>query len=221
MLRLVLALTGLSLLVGCAGPSATSASATAAWATPAAGGWVFQPTALDEDEDGEEDEGSKVAAGGGVLWGIAMYIPNRVFDVLDIVRARVRLGPGVAIGVRATEYADLFAGTYATVYAGLPGPRNRKIPRLPVGVESKTGLEASVADLTVEGPIGPDYGPGRVRRQRAAPAGGRGRGHRAGGDPGPGVGVRDGRHQGRRLLRPPEDSPWRRCWLLGRSSTWH
>lgn len=94
----------------------------------------------------------------GIGWTVLMYVPNRVLDALDIVRARVRLGPGFAFGARATEYADVFVGTYASVYIGLPGPRGRRFPRLPVGLESKTGAELSLADVTVEAGLGPDYG---------------------------------------------------------------
>ncbi len=122
-------------------------SATAAW-SPWAPGTRGQGPVDDEADDG----------GGGVLHSLLFYIPNRLLDVFDIVRARVRLGPGVAVGARVTELADVYIGTYASVYVGLPGPRGRRMPRLPVGFESKSGVEASVADVTAEGGIGPDYG---------------------------------------------------------------
>lgn len=80
---------------------------------------------------------------------LLLYLPNRVFDVFDIVRARVRLGPGIAIGFRVTKLTDLFLGSYASVYLGLPGPRQEpQLPRL-AGLESRSGLAASVADATV------------------------------------------------------------------------
>ncbi len=88
---------------------------------------------------------------------LVCYVPNRVLDALDLVRARVRVGPGLAAGVRATEAADAFAGSYLSVYAGLPGPRGRKTPRLPVGLESRTGVEASVLDASTGVGMGPDY----------------------------------------------------------------
>jgi hypothetical protein len=80
---------------------------------------------------------------------LLLYIPNRIFDVLDIVRARVRLGPGIAVGVRATKWTDIFLGSYASACVGLPGPR--RTPRIPWpgGIESRSGLAASVADGTV------------------------------------------------------------------------
>ncbi|MBU0677948.1 MAG: hypothetical protein KJ626_07500 [Verrucomicrobia bacterium] len=92
-----------------------------------------------------------------VLHRVLMYIPNRVLDIFDMVRLRVRVGPGLAAGVRATEFADVYAGSYASVYVGLPGPRSRKIPRLPVGLESFNGLEVSAAQLATGAGMGPDY----------------------------------------------------------------
>jgi len=96
-------------------------------------------------------------AGPSLLHRIALYVPNRVLDVLDLVRLRARVGLGTALGVRATEAADVFVGSYAAVYAGLPGPRGRRIPRLPVGLESLSGVEVSAADLSSGFGAGPDY----------------------------------------------------------------
>ena len=93
----------------------------------------------------------------GIGHTLLMYIPNRLLDLLDIVRLRLRVGPGFGLGVRLTEFADVYLGAYASVWAGLPGARNRKTPRLPVGVESKSGVEVGPADATLEGMVGPDY----------------------------------------------------------------
>jgi len=90
---------------------------------------------------------------------LLLYIPNRILDVLDIVRLRVRVGPGLAAGVRATKIAQAYVGTYASVYVGLPGPRLRPFPKLPVGLESYNGVALSVLDATASGGIGPDYSP--------------------------------------------------------------
>ncbi len=110
------------------------------------------PLALAEAEEVEAETGRGV-------WGHALwYLPNRVLDVFDIARARVRLGPGNGIDLRATQLADFYIGSYTSVYAGLPGPRGRRIPRLPAGLESRTGVEVSAADATLEGMMGPDYG---------------------------------------------------------------
>lgn len=106
------------------------------------------PVFADEDTDKKRP---------GVLHKVITYIPNRVLDIIDIVRLRGRIGPGAAIGVRATEAADAFIGTYQSIYAGLPGPRGRRIPRLPVGLESRVGAEISVADISTGFGMGPDY----------------------------------------------------------------
>lgn len=84
------------------------------------------------------------------------YIPNRVFDLLDIVRARLRLGPGLAFDARATEFADFFVGAYSSVWMGLPGPREAPVINWPFGLESRAGAEVSVVDATAEG--GVNYG---------------------------------------------------------------
>lgn len=148
----VLLLAGLPWLSACAAtPAARAPLGASPWLSGALAG--EGPPAAWQDEQPEAE-----TSGGSVLYGVLLYIPNRILDVFDVVRARVRLGPGVAFDARATEYADFFAGTYGTVYVGLPGPRGRVLPRLPVGLESRTGIEVSVADATLEGPIGPDYG---------------------------------------------------------------
>ena len=92
------------------------------------------------------------------------YIPNRVLDILDVVRlrVRVRVGPGIALDVRVTNLAAAFLGSYETVYAGLPGPRNGPTPKLPVGLENRIGAQVSIADVTAEGTAGPDYGPAEI-----------------------------------------------------------
>jgi hypothetical protein len=90
---------------------------------------------------------------------LLMYLPNRVFDLLDIVRARVRLGPGIAVGARATEAVDAELGAYTSVFAGLPGPRGRPRLNLPIGVENYTGVEVSVASGGTDNDrTGPNYG---------------------------------------------------------------
>ncbi len=93
------------------------------------------------------------------LHAVLTYLPNRLFDVLDPVRARLRIGPGFCVGIRVTEVADAFLGAYASVYAGLPGPRGGRTIPLPAGVEAHGGVELSVAELGGDGGLlGPGYG---------------------------------------------------------------
>ena len=113
--------------------------------------------AVSEEEE-PSDERTEASLGAKLLF----YIPNRVLDILDMVRVRLRVGPGLALDLRATEAADLFVGTYGSVYAGLPGPRMRRMPVLPVGIESRTGVEVSVADATTGLGVGPDYSPTEI-----------------------------------------------------------
>jgi len=96
----------------------------------------------------------------GMVVPVVLYIPNRIFDLLDIVRLRVRVGPGWSAGVRATEFADVFVGRHATVYAGLRGSRGRGwgIP-WPFGIENRGGVEVSVVDLASQGPFAPVVDP--------------------------------------------------------------
>jgi len=98
----------------------------------------------------------------GIVHKLLLYIPNRVLDVLDIVRLRVRVGPGLAAGARVTKVAAVYVGSYVSVYAGLPGPRMKPTIPLPVGLESHSGIEASVVDATLGEPIGPGYSPTEV-----------------------------------------------------------
>jgi len=57
----------------------------------------------------EEAESSGKSFGHRLLF----YIPNRIFDVFDLVRARVRVGPGLAVDARVTKYGDLYAAATA------------------------------------------------------------------------------------------------------------
>ena len=91
---------------------------------------------------------------------LAFWLPNRVFDVLDLVRLRARAGPGFSFGVRATELLDVNIGSHATVFVGLRGPRSEPRIPWPIGLETYAGAELSVADVgTEEDAHGPQYGP--------------------------------------------------------------
>ncbi len=79
---------------------------------------------------------------------ILMYLPNRIFDLLDIVRLRVRVGPGISAGVRATKPVSAFVGFHSALFAGLPGPRGKAEIPWPVGIEKRGGVQASVVDMS-------------------------------------------------------------------------
>ncbi len=91
---------------------------------------------------------------------LLFYIPNRIFDIFDVARARVRVGPGFAVDARVTRYGDLYAGGYSTLFVGLHGPRTKPSIPWPAGFESRAGIKAtSVADAATKGPL---YGYGEV-----------------------------------------------------------
>ncbi|MCC6932033.1 MAG: hypothetical protein IT292_02095 [Deltaproteobacteria bacterium] len=106
---------------------------------------------IQQEVEPEEDNDHSIA------YTLLMYLPNRVLDAFDIVRARVRVGPGVAIGVRLTDVADFYLGSYVSIWAGLPGPRQRQLPRLPLGLESYNGVEISLAKATTGVGMDPAY----------------------------------------------------------------
>ena len=55
---------------------------------------------------------------------LIMYIPNRLFDIADIVRAKVGVGPGVTVAARVTDLGDVWVGghTCAWVRFGQAAP---------------------------------------------------------------------------------------------------
>ena len=106
------------------------------------------------EDDFEDDDIEEHGVGHALLW----YIPNRISDVLDIVRLRLRVGPGFALGARVTELLDFNLGGYGTVWAGLPGPRRERSFNWPFGFESMAGAELLWWDGTTHGHGGPHYG---------------------------------------------------------------
>jgi len=89
-------------------------------------------------------EGKTSSPPNSTLSTVLLYLPNRIFDLLDIVRARVRVGPGLGVGIRMTEPLSIYAGAHATIYAGLPGPRQERTIPLPLGAEAVAGGRLSV-----------------------------------------------------------------------------
>jgi len=92
-----------------------------------------------------------------VIERIVLYIPNRILDILDIFRARVRVGPGFAVGARATEGASVYAGSYNSFYLGLPGPRLSPIVKSPIGAEVSSDIESGALSADADGEFGPNY----------------------------------------------------------------
>ncbi len=91
-------------------------------------------------------EEKKKKKSSSILSKVVLYVPNRIFDFLDIFRLRVRVGPGIGLGVRATEPLSFYAGSHATIYAGLPGPRQSPSIPLPIGAETVAGGRLSLID---------------------------------------------------------------------------
>ena len=94
-------------------------------------------------------------------WSVAEYLPNRLFDLCDVVRLHVRVGTGFAAGGRVTRSLPVFVGDYRAVWVGLPGPRGRAKLPLPAGAEGEKGVE--VASMRVgSGSKAPEYGVGEI-----------------------------------------------------------
>jgi len=104
----------------------------------------------------EESAAVEEESAGGIVHGVLFYLPNRVFDLLDVVRLRARVGPGFALGARATKVADMRLGGYGAIYVGIPGPRGEARMSRPVGFESFGG--ATVSGLGKDG----SYGAGEI-----------------------------------------------------------
>ncbi|MFO7535949.1 MAG: hypothetical protein R6X19_09775 [Kiritimatiellia bacterium] len=87
------------------------------------------------------------------LW----YLPNRLLDLADIARLRVRIGPGLAVRAHATHWVTFFSGEYHAAYAGLPGPRQAPGWPIPAGLEQEKGLCLFGVDATDTLPHEPVY----------------------------------------------------------------
>jgi len=148
---------------------AESAIDFAVWSGGDAAEAPFALARFDEDEDEEEDdEADDEDEDRPFVIGALLYLPNRIFDVFDLVRARVRLGLGFQIGARATKPASVSVGAFSTIYVGLHGPRGEAKLPWPAGFETAAGLQVSVADGQMGGPyyglteIGADFHAGVV-----------------------------------------------------------
>lgn len=73
----------------------------------------------------------------GFLMGVAMYLPGRVFDLFDVARAGVNVGPGAGIQLKATDAVQLTAMARTSVGLGLETLRHSPVA---AGAEASTGL---------------------------------------------------------------------------------
>lgn len=118
---------------------------------------VFSADIDNTVKSGNKKEGVVEKASPG--WGhkILFYIPNRLLDICDIVRARVRVGPGLSYSLSFTKRASFFIGDYNTVYAGLPGPRTPHKFVSPIGREKQKGIIIMGIDATDDTPYPPKH----------------------------------------------------------------
>lgn len=83
-------------------------------------------------------------------WGtrLAWYVPNRLLDLADIFRLRLKFGWGLSGSARATDNAAFFAGKHSVAYIGLPGARSTGGLRSPLGYENQHGLVVAGVDAS-------------------------------------------------------------------------
>jgi len=82
----------------------------------------------EEEEAAEEDESSTLGV-------ILLYIPNRIFDLFDVARFGVNVGPGFGLDVRATKWLKAQFISDTSVGVGLQTLRH-----LPFCVRSQAKL---------------------------------------------------------------------------------
>lgn len=75
----------------------------------------------------------------GFLMGVVMYLPDRVFDLFDVARAGVNLGPGAGIQLKATDAVQLTAMARTSVGLGLETLRHS-----PVAAGAETSASVSI-----------------------------------------------------------------------------
>jgi hypothetical protein len=98
---------------------------------------------------------------GSIAWTTLTYLPNRVFDLCDVLRLRARFGEGFSAGARVTRWGAVFAGSYEALWVGVPGPRGRRSLPLPLGYEGKSGVDVGpiAVSSSAQAPL---YGVGEV-----------------------------------------------------------
>jgi len=104
-----------------------------------------------------EDAAGPESTTPGFFTKAVWYVPNRILDLLDIVRFRVGVGPGLEIGQRITDVGSLYFGHSRTVWVGLPGERAPgELPHF-MGASQKEGLVMFGVDATDVQPNPPRY----------------------------------------------------------------
>ncbi|MBL8897657.1 MAG: hypothetical protein JNM84_08515 [Planctomycetes bacterium] len=111
------------------------------------------PRTQEPQEPQDEEVKEKPKEGRGLLTGVLLYLPNRIFDVFDLARVRLRFGPGLSAGLRATRVLNLAIGAHETLFLGLPGPRGEAGIPWPLGIENFSGAEVSVVNGTRAGNV--------------------------------------------------------------------
>jgi hypothetical protein len=111
-------------------------------------------------EGPEEETGEEPGAGTRVARAIATYVPNRLLDLLDVARLRLRFGPGAASSFRVTQELSATAGTYSVLALGLPGPRGEPRGWFPLGFEEYPEDAAPVSPFRAGRE--PYYGKGEI-----------------------------------------------------------
>ncbi len=91
--------------------------------------FTLQEEAEETEAAEEEDEEQSTLA------TVLLYIPNRIFDLFDMVRAGVNVGPGLGLDVRATKYAKVQLISDTSVGVGFQSLRH-----LPVCARSQMKL---------------------------------------------------------------------------------
>ncbi len=96
----------------------------------------------DEDYQYEEQE-DEPKEGHSVLHKVVMWLPNRILDIIDIIKFDVGVGPAFGVTARATKYGNVaLRAVPVSARVGLMGRR------LPVAVEA--GSETGVGPLIAE-----------------------------------------------------------------------
>lgn len=118
--------------------------------------FAYQDESIAEDEEEaiEEEEEERRS----FLVSLLLYLPNRIIDIFDFVRAGVSVGPGIGIDLTATEYLNLSLMTRASV--GLGYQTLRHLP-----IEAASYAMIGVGPLKMSGDPGLSWhrSPGDIR----------------------------------------------------------